>query len=270
MVRIKETEKSGSKEKKVKTGSKEENTKVVKGAKAKKPSGAKFVEASIPRASSKKDLKEPAATTSKTLNSVNLDSSLSLGQTVKKSKTKTDRDNSSKPSKDEGVTTPAGASSSKKRAREEPTMESNQAASVTKRKKLDQKTEKTVEKQSNRKKRVAKTPSVASDGSEGEDILEKEGQVGEKDEEIYLHGFSTDEDSSDEDEKIMEQDPLEVKNLPSKARDDAEVKRRLDAAKKKPVRVLLVITSLLTYSLRPLIEVCYTLAEYLTDSMRSR
>jgi nucleolar protein 15 len=266
MVRTRETEKSGSKSKKAKTGSKEETTKAIKAPKAKASSDAKNPEASISRGGLKKELKKPAATTPKTLDTVKLDGSSSSGQKVKKSKTKTDGESSSK---DRGATAHISISSPKKRAREEPTTDSSLAASFIKRKKLDQKTEVTGEKQPVRKKRVANPPSTASEESEA-DSLEKKGRVGEEDEDVYLHGFSTDEDSSDEGEEIMDQDPLEVKNLSSKAKEDADVKRRLDAAKKKLVCILLAILSLLTFSLRPRIEVCYTLAEYLMDSTRSR
>jgi len=55
----------------------------------------------------------------------------------------------------------------------------------------------------------------------------------------HLHGFSTDEDSSDE-EAVDEAEPdaLEISKLPTFAKDDASVKRKLDQAKRTPVRLL--------------------------------
>lgn len=236
MGRTKETEKSGSKEKKIHS----EPTRAVKGAKAKGSPHAKIPEASIPRVSSKKDFKKPATATLKTTGSVKVDSSkgtsLSSNQAVNKSTTKTDGESISKLSKSRDMIPHASTPSSKKRAREEPAMDSTEAASVTKRKKLDQNSEKAVEKRSTRQKNVEKSASTASGDSE--EGSSQEGQGGEEDDEVYLHGFSTDEDSSDEDEEVMDQDPLEVNTLPSKAKDDTEVKRRLDAAKRKPVRLL--------------------------------
>jgi nucleolar protein 15 len=236
MGRTKETEKSGSKEK----GIISERTKASKGAKAKDFPSAKFPEASIPRVSSKKDLKKPTTSTLKTTGSARIDgskgTSLSSAQAANKSTTKTDGDSISKASKSRDIVPHASTSSSKKRAREEPGMDSNETAAVTKKKKLDQTSENAVEKRSTRQKKVAKPPSAASDDSEEDSSAE--GQVEKEDDEVYLHGFSTDEDSSDEDEEAMDQDPLEVNSLPSKAKDDAEVKRRLDAAKRKPVRQL--------------------------------
>ena len=63
-----------------------------------------------------------------------------------------------------------------------------------------------------------------------------EGEASEKvpDEQVYLHGFSTDEDSSD-DEDIPEPAPVDVQKLPTVMKDDQSVKKRLDKAKKRPV-----------------------------------
>jgi nucleolar protein 15 len=56
-------------------------------------------------------------------------------------------------------------------------------------------------------------------------------------ENVHLYGFSTDEDSSDDDLDVDEETALDVGFLPTVARDDAAVKRKLERAKRKPVRV---------------------------------
>ncbi|KAK0461427.1 uncharacterized protein EV420DRAFT_1531931 [Desarmillaria tabescens] len=64
---------------------------------------------------------------------------------------------------------------------------------------------------------------------------EKEASDGEEEEEIEipLHGLSSDDDdSSDEDEP--EPTPVDVEKLPTIAKDDANVKRRLEKAKRSP------------------------------------
>jgi nucleolar protein 15 len=60
-------------------------------------------------------------------------------------------------------------------------------------------------------------------------------------ENVHLYGFSTDEDSSDDDLDVDEEAGLDVGSLPTVARDDATVKSRLERAKRKPVRVILLI-----------------------------
>jgi nucleolar protein 15 len=69
------------------------------------------------------------------------------------------------------------------------------------------------------------------------------------DENIHLYGFSTDEDSSDDDLDVGEEADLDLASLPTVARDDATVKRKLEKAKRKPVRRILL--SLPTYCSRP-------------------
>lgn len=58
---------------------------------------------------------------------------------------------------------------------------------------------------------------------------------GPGDENVHLYGFSTDEDSSDDDLDVGEEVELDLGSLPTVARDDATVKRKLEKAKKKPV-----------------------------------
>lgn len=58
-----------------------------------------------------------------------------------------------------------------------------------------------------------------------------------EEQEILLHGFSSESDSSDEeDDEGMDDAPLDVGKLPTIAKDDASVKRRLEKAKKQAVR----------------------------------
>jgi nucleolar protein 15 len=74
-----------------------------------------------------------------------------------------------------------------------------------------------------------------SEEDEPEVPQEEEGSPGE--ENVHLYGFSTDEDSSDDDLDVDEEAALDVGSLPTVARDDAAVKRKLERAKRKPVRV---------------------------------
>jgi nucleolar protein 15 len=60
---------------------------------------------------------------------------------------------------------------------------------------------------------------------------------GADEENVHLYGFSTDEDSSDDDLDVDDGAVLDVGTLPTVARDDATVKRKLERAKRNPVRV---------------------------------
>jgi nucleolar protein 15 len=62
-----------------------------------------------------------------------------------------------------------------------------------------------------------------------------------EEENVHLYGFSTDVDSSDDDLDVGEDADFDVGALPTVARDDASVKRRLQKAKLKPVRVPLLV-----------------------------
>ncbi|KAH6913294.1 RNA binding protein [Coprinopsis sp. MPI-PUGE-AT-0042] len=81
-------------------------------------------------------------------------------------------------------------------------------------------------------KEVKKAGKKESKKQESEDEAENSS---EDEENMHLHGFSTDEDSSD-DEGAMDQDEggFDVGKLPTVAKDDATVKARLEKAKKKP------------------------------------
>lgn len=85
------------------------------------------------------------------------------------------------------------------------------------------------------------SPSLASDPepsqseSEGGDPAEESSSEAE---DVHLYGFSTDEDSSGDDlDAVDEGADVDVGSLPTISRDDATVKRKLEKAKLKPVRV---------------------------------
>ena len=65
----------------------------------------------------------------------------------------------------------------------------------------------------------------------------------DKDEGSHLHGFSTDDDDSSDEEDAMDDGPSEfdVSKLPTIAKDDATVKHKLDKAKRQPVRLLFLL-----------------------------
>jgi len=86
-----------------------------------------------------------------------------------------------------------------------------------------------------------------SEDDEPEAPQEEEAEEGASsaDENVHLYGFSTDEDSSDDDPDVDEGADVDVGSLPTVARDDATVKRKLEKAKRKPVRVHLLAIPLL-------------------------
>jgi nucleolar protein 15 len=57
------------------------------------------------------------------------------------------------------------------------------------------------------------------------------------DESVHLHGFSTDDDDSSDEEHGMDDEPaaLDLVKLPTIAKDDAAVRRKLEKAKRQPV-----------------------------------
>jgi len=61
----------------------------------------------------------------------------------------------------------------------------------------------------------------------------------DSDSEGHLHGFSTDDDDSSDEEDAMDDGPSEfdLGKLPTIAKDDATVKRKLEKAKQHPVRL---------------------------------
>ncbi|KIJ66732.1 hypothetical protein HYDPIDRAFT_186397 [Hydnomerulius pinastri MD-312] len=66
---------------------------------------------------------------------------------------------------------------------------------------------------------------------DGSEASEAEGSGSEGDD--YLHGFSTDDDDSSDDEVIVE-DGIDVGKLPTIAKDDATVQKKLERAKRQP------------------------------------
>ncbi len=80
--------------------------------------------------------------------------------------------------------------------------------------------------------------------SEEDEAKEPQEEDSPSEENVHLYGFSTDEDSSDDDLDVDEGDVLDVGSLPTVARDDATVKRKLEKAKRKPVRVSFLLNPL--------------------------
>lgn len=88
-------------------------------------------------------------------------------------------------------------------------------------------------------KRKAKSLSDSDEnvesGEEDEDVVEPDSD--EEVEDVYLHGFSTDEDNSS-DEEVGDKPGLsafEVSKLPTVAKDNETIKRKLEKAKRQPV-----------------------------------
>ncbi|KLO17412.1 hypothetical protein SCHPADRAFT_846618 [Schizopora paradoxa] len=74
------------------------------------------------------------------------------------------------------------------------------------------------------------SPSTSTPVTSKENVDETEAV---EEQEILLHGFSSESDSSDEEDDVMDDAPLDVGKLPTIAKDDASVKRRLEKAKKQ-------------------------------------
>ena len=70
------------------------------------------------------------------------------------------------------------------------------------------------------------------------EIVTEETAQAEEEEEVQFFGFSTDDDDSSDEEMDGEPEGLDVAKLPTIAKDDAIVKRKLEKAKRKPVRAL--------------------------------
>ncbi|THH00203.1 hypothetical protein EW026_g2264 [Hermanssonia centrifuga] len=104
-----------------------------------------------------------------------------------------------------------------------------------------------------KKAKASKTPTLKDDGiktkktkaSKPGKILSSKGEaeqsVGEaedtghaEEEDVQFFGFATDEDDSSDEEMDAEPDALDVSKLPTIAKDDATVKRKLEKAKRKP------------------------------------
>jgi nucleolar protein 15 len=81
------------------------------------------------------------------------------------------------------------------------------------------------------------SPSPSQSEEDEPEVPQEESSDGPEEENIHLYGFSTDEDSSDEDLDVGEGTDFDVGALPTIARDDATVKRKLEKAKRKPVRL---------------------------------
>lgn len=93
-----------------------------------------------------------------------------------------------------------------------------------------------------RKQKKYRSPSPAPEPEESEGVDEDIPPNSEVvDEEPSFFGFSTDDDdddSSDEEGMGAEIPGIDISKLPTIAKDDATVKRRLEKAKRKPVRFL--------------------------------
>lgn len=82
---------------------------------------------------------------------------------------------------------------------------------------------------------LAPDPEPSQSESEGGEPIEESSSEAE---DVHLYGFSTDEDSSGDDlDAVDEGGDVDVGSLPTVSRDDATVKRKLEKAKLKPVRV---------------------------------
>ena len=70
----------------------------------------------------------------------------------------------------------------------------------------------------------------------GEKEKEKEVEAEQQEEdEILLHGFSSESDSSDEESDGVDDAPVDLGKLPTIAKDDLTVQKKLERAKKQPV-----------------------------------
>jgi nucleolar protein 15 len=90
-------------------------------------------------------------------------------------------------------------------------------------------------------KTKVKSPSPPPEEPEADEQSQDETDTGgQVDDGVELFGFSTDDDDSSDEEMNDEPDAIDVSKLPTIAKDDATVQRKLEKAKKKPVRYLRV------------------------------
>ncbi|TDL23242.1 RNA-binding domain-containing protein [Rickenella mellea] len=82
---------------------------------------------------------------------------------------------------------------------------------------------------------------LSDDGKQEKGDNDKEegagsGEEQQEEDEVLLHGFSSESDSSDEDDENdgVDPNPIDVGKLPTVAKDDASVRRKLEKAKKQP------------------------------------
>jgi nucleolar protein 15 len=77
-----------------------------------------------------------------------------------------------------------------------------------------------------------KLPTLSDD-----EAIEADAELDSDDDDVHLHGFSTDDDDSSDEEDDMDFEPsaFDIGKLPTIAKDDATVKRKLDKAKSQPV-----------------------------------
>ncbi|KAG6827980.1 hypothetical protein H0H92_009806 [Tricholoma furcatifolium] len=83
----------------------------------------------------------------------------------------------------------------------------------------------------------AKEPSPSPEPEPEPEVEDDEGEDGDEEEEdVHLHGFSTDDDDSSDEEDDMDHEPsaIDISKLPTIAKDDATVKRKLEKAKRQP------------------------------------
>lgn len=81
------------------------------------------------------------------------------------------------------------------------------------------------------------SPSLQDSDAENEAPPQEPETFEEADEHVF--GFETDDDDSSDEEMNDEPDAIEVSKLPTIAKDDEVVKRKLEKAKRKPVRAFL-------------------------------
>ena len=123
------------------------------------------------------------------------------------------------------------------------------------------------------KKLKAPTPEPEPSAEEEEQDVAAE-DSGEND--VHLHGFSTDDNDSSDEEDIAEDEPsaFDVAKLPTIAKDDATVKRKLEKAKKIPVRWITNIQNvtphLNIFERRRRIEACSSWAVCLMGFTRNK
>ncbi|KAF5382201.1 hypothetical protein D9615_004254 [Tricholomella constricta] len=107
---------------------------------------------------------------------------------------------------------------------------STSEASTTSKAKASDKTSKKSKKAKAKEISPSPEPQVLSEEEAAEAGSEKEN------EDLHLHGFSTDDDDSSDDDDAMDHEPsaFDIAKLPTIAKDDATVKRKLEKAKRQP------------------------------------
>ena len=114
-------------------------------------------------------------------------------------------------------------------------------------------------------------------GDENDQAPDRDEDSGEEDD-MHLHGFSTDDDDSSDEENIVDTEfDINISKLPTVAKDDVTFNQKLEKAKRNPVRYVcsgflrpeMFSHSFFFLACRPRTEVFYISGDYRTAFLKT-